>query len=137
MIIMKEDEIKNILFANQIAYARHGSIYATLQPSVGAYKNGLGNTMYVMKDHILHMNNEGLAIIAIDDNNGQLLPDTLVFLPINSIQIHLKIYLTHIKMIISSSNGDMVFKVHKNVIGCPWHKENLSFLMLQSTTISR
>ena len=134
---MKEDDIKNILFANQIAYAGHGSIYATLQPSVGAYKNGLGSTMYVMKDHILHLNNEGLTIIAIDDNDGQLLPDTLIFLPMNSIQIHFKIHLTHIKMIITSSNGDIVFKVYKNVIGCPWHKENLSFLMLQSTTTSR
>lgn len=84
---MKENEIKEFLNSQNINFAKQSTIWATIKPTIGAYNNGFGDTMHVMKDHILHFNNEWLAIFAIDDNSGRILKDTLKFFPIQDIKL--------------------------------------------------
>lgn len=127
---MKENEIKEFLNSQNINFAKQSTIWATIKPTIGAYNNGFGDTMYVMKDHILHFNNEGLAIFAIDDNSGRILKDTLKFFPIQDIKLNLKMNVLGLLLTISTEKGDIEFKIRKSIIGCPWHKENLSFILL-------
>lgn len=89
---MKEEEIRELLTEQGIDYAAHGSICATIKASVGAYKNGIGDIMHTMKDHILHINAQGIAILAIDDINGIPAADTLHLFPGNN--FCLQIYAT-------------------------------------------
>lgn len=127
---MREKDVKEFLNSQNITFSRQSTIWGTIKPTVGAYKNGLGSTMYVMKDHILHFNKEGLAIVAIDDNSGKILKDTLVFFPIGEVKLNLKIKVFSFSLNVSTDKGDIEFKIRKSIIGCPWHKENLSFILL-------
>lgn len=78
---MKEEEIREILNSHQICFAQHGTLCATVKAGLGAYQNGLGEIMHTMKDHILHINAQGIAILAVDVINGALQEHTLLFLP--------------------------------------------------------
>lgn len=127
---MKEKDVKEFLNSQNITFSRQSTIWGTIKPTVGAYKNGLGSTMHVMKDHILHFNKEGLAIVAIDDNSGKILKDTLVFFPIDQVKLNLKMKILSFLLNVSTDKGDIEFKIRKSIIGCPWHKENLSFILL-------
>ena len=42
----------------------------------------------------------------------------------------MKDHILHIT--IETRKGTIVYKLHKNVLASPWHKENLSFLLLNS-----
>ena len=127
---MKEKDVKEFLNSQNITFSRQSTIWGTIKPTVGAYNNGLGSTMHVMKDHILHFNKEGLAIVAIDDNSGKILKDTLVFFPIDQVKLNLKMKILSFLLNVSTDKGDIEFKIRKSIIGCPWHKENLSFILL-------
>ena len=76
---MKEEEIRDILNSHQICFAQHGTLCATVKAGIGAYQNGLGEIMHTMKDHILHINAQGIAILAVDDINGAPQEHTLRF----------------------------------------------------------
>lgn len=131
---MKETEIRDILLKNKICIAQHGSLCATIIAGVGAYNNGLGEIMHTMKDHVLHFNHDGIYILAIDDMNGLLQEDTLSFIPheqISSTSIRAKIF-TFI-VTVQTDKGEIQYKVRKNVLASPWHKENLSYFLLTSS----
>lgn len=127
---MKENDVKEFLNSQNITFSGQSTIWGTIKPTVGAYHNGLGTTMHIMKDHILHFNKEGLAIAAVDDNSGKILKDTLVFLPIDQVKLNLKMNILSLLLTVSTDKGDIEFKIRKNIIGCPWHKENLAFILL-------
>ena len=115
---MKEEEIRDILNSHQICFAQHGTLCATVKAGIGAYQNGLGEIMHTMKDHILHINAQ---------------EHTLLFLPHEDIvSTTIKIKLLHFLFTIETRKGTIVYKLHKNVLASPWHKENLSFLLLNS-----
>ena len=67
---MKEEKINEVLKKNQIDVKEHSTIYGTVQASTGAYNNGLGNVMHTMKDHVIHINHQGVTIVPVDDNLG-------------------------------------------------------------------
>lgn len=128
---MKESKVEEILVRNGISFIRHATIYGTLKADVGAYKNGLGNMMHTMKDHILHFNGEEVAILAIDDMNGMPKEETLVRIPKEQIKsINIRIRLLVFWLTIQTEKGDIQYKIRKSVLGAPWHKENLSYLLL-------
>lgn len=133
---MKEEEIRDLLNSHQICFAKHGTICATVKAGVGAYNNGMGEIMHTMKDHILHINAQGIAILAVDDINGALLEHTLLFLPHEDIlSTNITIKLFHFLFTIETKKGVIQYKLHKNVLASPWHKENLSFLLLNSPSV--
>ena len=121
---MKEEEIRDILNSHQICFAQHGTLCATVKAGIGAYQNGLGEIMHTMKDHILHINAQGIAILAVDDINGAPQEDI--------VSTTIKIKLLHFLFTIETRKGTIVYKLHKNVLASPWHKENLSFLLLNA-----
>lgn len=127
---MKENDVKEFLNSQNITFSRQSTIWGTIKPTVGAYNNGLGSTMHVMKDHILHFNNEGLAVAAIDDNSGRILKDTLKFFPIDQVKLNLKMNVLSLLLTVSTDKGNIEFKIRRSILGCPWHKENLSFILL-------
>lgn len=132
---MKENDIREILLRNQINFAQHGTIWGTVIPNVGAYQNGFGQMMHTMKDHILHINNEGIAILAVDDMNGLPKESTLVFLSRENIQkTDIQIKLSKFILMITTDKGELRYKIRRHILACPWHKENLSFLLLRSAT---
>lgn len=133
---MKEEEIRDLLNSHQICFAEHGTICATVKAGVGVYNNGMGEIMHTMKDHILHINAQGIAILAVDDINGTLQEHTLLFLPHEDIlSTNLAIKLFHFLFTIETKKGVIQYKLHKNVLASPWHKENLSFLLLNSPSV--
>ena len=133
---MKEEEIRDILEHHGIQFAEHGTICGTIKAGVGAYRNGMGEIMHTMKDHILHINAQGIAILAVDDINGALQEHTLLWIPQKDIiAADVKIKLLHFLFTMETEKGIIQYKLHKNVLASPWHKENLSFLLLHSSSI--
>lgn len=130
---MKEEEIKSILQRHEISYVEHASICGTIIANVGAYHNGIGSIMHTMKDHILHLSTEGVAILAIDDMRGTLQEDTLIFIPTKDIQaINLGMKGFGFRLTIQTEKGEIVYKIRRSMLASPWHKENLSYLLLQT-----
>lgn len=128
---MKEIDIKEVLIRHHITYEHHKSICATIRPSIAAYQNGIKETMHIMKDHILHFNHDGIAIMALHDINGTIVDDTFLFLSNDRIlSIRLKVNLFTFLLKIETNDGVISYKIRKSMLAAPWHKENLSFLML-------
>ena len=131
---MKLETIKDILKDNKIEYKEHATICGTVKASIGAYNNGLGAVMHTMKDHVLHFSNGGVAIIAIDDMNGTPKAETFHWIPQNHIyQIRIKMKLLTFALTIETDKGEIIYKLRRSVLGAPWHKENLSYLLLNLT----
>lgn len=129
---MKEEQIKNILQKHKLSYEAHGSICGTIKASEGAYNNGLGNMMHTMKDHVIHIGQSGVAIIAIDDNRGSLKEDTLTYFPKEHIRsINIKMKLFNFRLLIVTDKGEVQYKIRRSALGAPWHKQNLSYLLLK------
>ena len=129
---MNEIEVKELLERHGLPFMPNRTIWATIIPSVGAYQNGLGNIMHTMKDHILHLHEQGIAILPIDDHTGKLKEDALVFLSRSNIhKTNLRIKLSKFILSIDTDEGVIEYKVRKNILACPWHKENLSILLFQ------
>ncbi|MGX8833056.1 hypothetical protein ACWG0P_02500 [Amedibacillus sp. YH-ame6] len=128
---MKENDIRALVLKQHMNFAQHGTIWATIIPDVGAYHHGFGNMMYTMKDHILHINQEGIAIFAVDDMKGVAKEDTLIFIPRGEIKTsNIQAKLTKFIFTMETDKGRIRYKIRKSILGCPWHKENLSFLLL-------
>lgn len=128
---MKEEAVRDILVKNHIPYAMHGTLYGTIIASVGAYQNGLGTIMHTMKDHILHFNSQGMAIIAIDDHNGTLREETLTYIRKEHVQSSgISIHPLTFLLTIQTDKGELKYKIRKQILGSPWHKENLAWLLL-------
>lgn len=131
---MKEEKINEVLKKNQIDVKEHSTIYGTVQASTGAYNNGLGNVMHTMKDHVIHINHQGVTIVPVDDNLGSLKEDELVFIPQERIQIiRMNVKFFSFGLEIQTDKGKIIYKIRKNALGSPWHKENLSYLLLRMT----
>lgn len=132
--MLQESQIKDFLLSNGINYAEHATIFGTAKPSIGNYGNGISKVMNANMEHVLHFNKEGLVIIGINELNADIIPSQLVFIPLNEIQrIRFKMGLLFCTMKIETKNGEMKYKIRNIMPGYPWHKENLSFLLLRGT----
>lgn len=130
---MDENDIRELLLGHGIDFAHHATLLATLKPTVGAYNNGMGDYMNTMREHVLHLNSSGIAIIPIDDRRGKMLADELLFLPNEKIgQLKMNMKLMSLTFTIDTEAGELVYKVRRSVLGAPWHKENLAFILLRA-----
>lgn len=130
---MDENDIRELLLGHGIDFAHHATLLATLKPTVGAYNNGMGDYMNTMREHVLHLNSSGIAIIPIDDRRGKMLADELLFLPNEKIgQLKMNMKLLSLTFTIETDVGELVYKVRRSVLGAPWHKENLAFILLRA-----
>lgn len=131
---MKEELIREVLRKKQIEYIEHSAIYGTIKASAAAYSNGLGMVMHSMKDHILCFGNDGITILPVDDMKGIVREDTVIQIPAERIQsVVVKMKLAAFVLTIRTDQGDIQYKVPRSVLGNPWHKENLSYLLLKLT----
>lgn len=131
---MKEEKVKEILQKHQLSFQNHSTIYGTIRPGTGAYNLGFGNMMHTMKDHVIHLGAEGVAIVAVDDNSGALKEETLKFLPRGKVRsIRMQVKLFSFLLTIATDQGELQYKIRKTALGSPWHKENLSYLLLNMT----
>ena len=131
---MREGDVREALLSHGIDFASHVTIVGTLRPSVAALANGMGSFMNLMREHVLHRNSSGLAIIPVSSANGQLSEDDIVFIPNERIrQIGLMPSRAHFELTVSTDDGDITYKVRRRVLGSPWHRENLAFLLLGAT----
>lgn len=130
---MDENDIRGLLLGRGIDFAHHATLLATLKPTVGAYHNGMGDYMNTMREHVLHLNSSGIAIIPIDDRRGKMIEDELLFIPNEKIaQLKMNMKLMSLTFTIDTEDGELVYKVRRSVLGAPWHKENLAFILLRA-----
>lgn len=130
---MDERIVREVVEEQGYAYAPHASIYATIKPSVGAYKAGLGAVMNTMKDHVLHFGPKGIVVIPTDDRNGILRDREVVFIPNATIEgLDMSMKRFHLELVIATPDGEIVYKIRRNVVNNPWHKENLAHLLLSA-----
>lgn len=130
---MDENDIRELLLGHGIDFAHHATLLATLKPTVGAYNNGMGDYMNTMREHVLHLNSSGIAIIPIDDRRGKMIEDELLFIPNEKIvRLKMNMKLMSLTFTIDTEAGELVYKVRRSVLGAPWHKENLAFILLRA-----
>ena len=130
---MEESAVRELLLGRGIDFAPQSTIFATIKPSVGAYENGLGSVMNAMREHVLHFSSSGIAVVPIDDRNGRLAGDKLLFLPNASIEsLDMKMRALHLELTISTPKGEILYKIRRSVIGSPWHKANVQSLILRA-----
>ena len=131
---MKEELVKEVLLLNKLEFCKYSTIFVTIKPSISTYQYVLGDFLYSYKQHILHFNHIGIIIIPLNEMSGKLLDDSLVIIPYNEIESkEIKINLMTFKLILKTKKGNIEYKIRKNALGCPWHKENLSFILLYSS----
>lgn len=131
---MKEEVIKSILNKYKYNYNSHATIYATIKPSIGAIENGMGNMLYANKSHILHFNSQGIVILPLNEMSGSIEEKLIKLIPEKDIlEKELQIKPLVFRLIIKTKNGDINYTIRKSAIGAPWHKENLSFLLLNTS----
>lgn len=128
---MKIEVIRNVLKKYKYNYNSHATLYATIKPSVGAVKSGMGNMLYANKTHILHLNSQGIVILPLNEMSGAIEEELIMLIPEKDIlEKEIKIKFLSFHLIIKTKNGNIDYLIRKNAIGSPWHKENLSFLLL-------
>lgn len=131
---MRESEIQQLLLGRGIDFAHHATLLATLVPTTGAYHLGMGTYMNTLREHVIHLNSKGIAIIPIDDRRGTMLEESLLFVPNSQIkQMAMKMKLFSFRLTISTDKGDLVYKIRRSVLAAPWHKENLAYILLQAS----
>ncbi len=131
---MKQEEIKDLLKKNKIKFNSHSTIYATIKPNVGAIKNGIGNLLYANKTHIIHFNSQGVIILPLNEMSGKVEENLITIIPENEIlSKELKVKFLSFQLNIKTKKGDISYGIRRSVLGAPWHKENLSFLLLNTS----
>lgn len=130
---MQENDVRELLLRHGVNFARNATIIGTLKPSVAAHANGMGAFMHLMREHVLHFNSTGVAIVPVSEVNGRLSEDIVVVIPNEHIdQLWMSVRRAHLELTIVTPDGDIVYKVRRRVLGAPWHKENLAFLLLNA-----
>ena len=131
---MTENDVRELLLGRGVDFASHATILATLKPTVGSYNLGMGEYMNVMREHVLHFNSSGIAIVPVDDRRGRLEGDRLLFVPNEQIkQMRLQMRLASLELTVETDEGDLVYKVRRSVLAAPWHKENLAVILLRAS----
>ena len=127
---MKESDIKGILSRHGYVFQEHATIYATVKPGVAAYQIGLKQTMFINKEHLLHVNGKGIVILVLNEMSGTILEDSIVLLPLEDIeQVEIIPKSLAFQLVIRTKQGDLEYKIRKTTLGAPWHKNNLIYFL--------
>jgi len=132
--MVKEEQVKALVEAQGLTFKEHATIMAAIVPSPVAIENGFGGILSQTKECIRHFNDRGVAVIGLDDLTGNLLKDRVLLLLDGKVK-STKLLIRIVNFIVSleTEKGIIQFKVGRQQFGCPWHNENLSFLLLQFT----
>jgi len=132
--MVKEEQVKALVEAQGLTFKEHATIMAAIVPSPAAIENSFGSILSQTKECILHFNDRGVAVIGLDDLTGNLLKDRVLLLLDGKVK-STKLLIRIVNFIVSleTEKGIIQFKVGRQQFGCPWHNENLSFLLLQFT----
>lgn len=130
---MDEKIVEDVLADHGIAPRPHASVFGTVRAGIAAYHAGLGASMSAMREHVVHLGAEGVAIIPVDDRNGVLRERELVFIPNERIRsLEVRSRLLHLELVIGTEEGDIVYRLRRSAVNCPWHRDNLSRLLLSA-----
>lgn len=128
---MQEAEVQAVLRERGMAYRPGATICGTVKSSVAAYENGLGPVMSVMKDHVLNLRADGVAVVPRDDSTGRLVAERAVDLGPDAVRtLRIVPKLLHLELVVETAAGNIEYRVPRSVIGCPWHRQNLSRLLV-------
>lgn len=124
--MLKENDIKEYLNRNELAYSENASVWAVVMPSKITYFIGSATlTALSLQYNVVHFNNDGVAVIGVNNITGKLEP-SFIFVPNSDItEIKFKKKLLSYELLIATTRGNLSYKVNKTMVGAPWHKANL------------
>lgn len=130
--MIKESDIQNYLYARNIPYTDHASIYAVILPKYSFMRTMMA-TMLEVQHFVIHFGRTGISVIVVNDLTGRLDPYGFLFFPgerIQSVQFFRRV--THDQLVIQLTDGVRVYRVNKRMMMLPWHKSNLKALTYKS-----
>lgn len=124
--MLKENDIKEFLQRQNINYCEHSSVWGVIFPKKITYLAGPITASLSLQYHVLHFNQEGIAIIGISNTTGKIMENAFDFISNNEIShITFRKKMMSYELEIATNKGILAYKVNKTMIGTPWHKENL------------
>ena len=128
--MLKESNIQEFLLSKNVNYNEGSSIWGVVFPKKTTYLFGSVATALSMQYYVLHFNDEGVAIIGINNITGKIEQGAFVFIPNSEIKkIQFQKKLISYKLKIETSKGNLAYRVNKIMIGTAWHKENLNEIL--------
>ncbi|EGT3799798.1 hypothetical protein REL12_000390 [Clostridioides difficile] len=128
--MLKEQDIKQYLNEKNIVFKENTSIIGVIFPSKFTYALGPVATALSMQYFAMNFNDNGIAIIGLNNTTGKLENEAFLFVPkeeITSVKFNKKLMSFELEII--TSQGTLAFKVNKTMVGASWHKENLATLI--------
>lgn len=83
--MIKESDIQNYLYARNIPYTDHASIYAVILPKYSFMRTMMA-TMLEVQHFVIHFGRTGISVIVVNDLTGRLDPYGFLFFPGERIQ---------------------------------------------------
>lgn len=124
--MLKENDIKEFLQCQNINYCEQSSLWGTVFPKKITYLAGSAAALLSMQYYVLHFNQEGIAIIGINNTTGKIVENAFAFISNNEIShIAFQKKMMSYELKITTNKGSLAYKINKTMIGTPWHKENL------------
>lgn len=131
--MLKEKDIKEFLESNGISYKEKSSVWGTAFLKKSAYLLGPAAAL-TMQYHVVHLNNEGLAVIGINNLTGKIEQGAIAFIPNHEIKsVRFQKKMISFKLEIEAEKGTLAYKVNKVMVGASWHKENLGEILKRYT----
>lgn len=130
--MIKESDIQNYLYARNIPYTDHASIYAVILPKYSFMRTMMA-TMLEVQHFVIHFGRTGISVIVVNDLTGRLDLYGFLFFPgerIQNVQFFRRV--THFQLVIRLTDGVRVYRVNKRMMMLPWHKSNLKALTYKS-----
>uniref|UniRef100_UPI003FF0D0A9 hypothetical protein n=1 Tax=Roseburia hominis TaxID=301301 RepID=UPI003FF0D0A9 len=78
--MIKESDIQNYLYARNIPYTDHASIYAVILPKYSFMRTMMA-TMLEVQHFVIHFGRTGISVIVVNDLTGRLDPYGFLFFP--------------------------------------------------------
>lgn len=128
--MLKEQDIKQYLNEKNISFKDNASIVGVIFPNKFTYALGSAATVLSMQYFAMNFNDNGIAIIGLNNATGKLENEVFLYVPkeeITSVKFNKK--LMSYELEIMTSQGTLVFKVNKTMVGASWHKENLTTIL--------
>ena len=131
--MIKESDIQNYLYARNIPYTDHASIYAVILPKYSFMRTMMA-TMLEVQHFVIHFGRTGISVIVVNDLTGRLdLYGFLFFRGEESWNVQFFRRVTHFQLVIRLTDGVRVYRVNKRMMMLPWHKSNLKALTYKSS----
>lgn len=125
---MKEQEVIQHLDK----YGIKGKLGASIWSMPSSLTSGLNYINVNFSYQILNFADEQIAIIGINQVNNKIVDDRPDIIPMNIVTgVSFKKGFLFNKMIISTTEGNLSYKVMKNIMNKKWHKTNYENLVLR------